>query len=700
MPQRNTDYDELNFWQERILRNLLLVAVALGWAVYLPSVALSVKEGLYDIAVIDTLIYLCALFLFFYPGVSYTVTALIFCGMSYALGMVLLFVLGPFGAGPVWLFAFPVLVALFIGLHSSIAALFINGITIAGVGLLAHHGFLEWGNQAVNPVQKWIVTSLNFMLLNIIVVASVTALLKGLYQSLETVARSQKKYRQIFENLQDVYFEAVLDENRLTEVSPSVEKITGYTRKEILNTPTSFFYKNPEERKILVEQLLKSSTINDFNVTVKDKNDCVKIFSINAGLIFNRETNTKIITGMLRDVTLQKAMEKKNLELQTRLDRARKMEALGLLAGGVAHDLNNILSAIVGYPEVLLMDLEDDSPLKLPLETIKSSGHKAAEIVQDLLTLSRRGITTRNVVNLNDLVRDFLNTPEYGKILEYNPLSTIKADITADQPHIKGSGVHLSKTIMNLVSNAAEAQKNGGEIRISTENIVLDQPVNGYTRIAPGQYVTLKVADQGTGIDTADIERIFEPFFTKKVMGRSGTGLGMAVVWGTVQDHEGYVDIKTIPGSGTTFILYFPVTGKEINKPVQTLSYADYNGNGEHILVVDDVTEQRNMAKVILEKFNYTVSPVKSGEEALSFLENNSVDLVLLDMIMDPGMDGLDTYKQILSLKPGQKALIVSGFSETDRVQQALDLGASQYIKKPYNLKAMGRAVKKALDRI
>jgi len=182
-------------------------------------------------------------------------------------------------------------------------------------------------------------------------------------------------------------------------------------------------------------------------------------------------------------------------------------------------------------------------------------------------------------------------------------------------------------------------------------------------------------------------------------MGRSGTGLGMAVVWGTVKDHKGYIDVQSTEGKGTTFALYFPVSREELAKDKSPVSIEDYMGKGESVLVVDDVEEQREIASRILKKLGYSVTSVSSGEEAVDYLKNNSADLLVLDMIMDPGIDGLETYKRILELHPGQKAIIVSGFSETERVKEAQRLGAGAYVKKPFLLEKIGIAVRDELDR-
>ncbi len=407
--------------------------------------------------------------------------------------------------------------------------------------------------------------------------------------------------------------------------------------------------------------------------------------------VFDAQGNTTKVAVLARDVTERKS-------LQNRLQRAEKMEVIGTLAGGVAHDLNNILGGIVSYPDLLLMELPEDSPLRKPILTIKKSGQKAAAIVQDLLTLARRGVAVSEVANLNDLITEYLKSPEHEKIVEFHPQIQFVADLETDLLNVLGSPVHLSKSLMNLVSNAAEALPDGGSVVISTKNQHIDRPIGDYDEVIEGDYVTLSVADNGTGIVAADLERIFEPFYTKKVMGRSGTGLGMSVVWGTVKDHKGYVDVQTTEGKGTTFQLYFPVTRKDAEKDKISTSPDGYMGNGETVLVADDVEEQREVASMLLTKLGYSVHTVSNGEEAVEYMKTGSADLVVLDMIMDPGIDGLDTYKKILDLHPGTKAIIASGFSETDRVKEAQRLGARQYLRKPYTLEKVGIAVKAELQ--
>jgi nitrogen-specific signal transduction histidine kinase/CheY-like chemotaxis protein len=394
-------------------------------------------------------------------------------------------------------------------------------------------------------------------------------------------------------------------------------------------------------------------------------------------------------------------MEEDRRVLQERLQRSEKMEALGTLAGGVAHDLNNVLGIVVGYSEMLLNDLDESDPGRSDAMEVLKGGQRAAAVVQDLLTLARRGVQGRKVLNLNAVVKECLKTPELDQLISYHPNILLKTDFEADLLNIAGSSVHLMKSVFNLVSNAAEAiPHGGGTITIKTRNHYLDKPVWGYDEVKEGDYVVLSISDTGEGIPASDVVRIFEPFYTKKIMGRSGTGLGLAVVWGTVKDHLGYINVESEKGKGTTFTLYFPVSRDEITPEQVSISAEEYMGKGESILIVDDVREQRQLATSMLTKLNYKVVSASSGEEAVKYMQEHRVDLLVLDMIMDPGIDGLDTYRKILEIHPRQKAIIVSGFSESERVLQAQSLGAGAYVKKPYVLEKLGLAVRKELDRI
>jgi CheY-like chemotaxis protein len=329
---------------------------------------------------------------------------------------------------------------------------------------------------------------------------------------------------------------------------------------------------------------------------------------------------------------------------------------------------------------------------------MQKSGHRATAIVQDLLTVARGVATTQKPLSLNYLISDYLNSPEFKKLEQFHPTVTIKTNLDSDLFNVNGSIVHIRKVVMNLVSNASEAIEGFGDVTISTMNHYVDRPFRGYDNVKIGEYAILSVSDDGSGISSDDLERIFEPFYTKKAMGRSGTGLGLAVVWNVVQDHRGYIDTTT-DENGTTFELYFPITRDEISDKDLTIPAKDYKGNGETILVVDDVESQREISAKFLELLGYKTKVVSSGEEAVEYLKENTVNLLLLDMIMDPGINGRETYERIVKDHPNQKAIIISGFAETDEVMETQRLGAGQYIKKPFTLEKIGLTVKEELEK-
>lgn len=517
----------------------------------------------------------------------------------------------------------------------------------------------------------------------------------------KALRQSEQRFRSLVETTSDWVWETDRD-GVYTYASPKIKDLLGYEPEDVIGKSPFDLMPADEAEKIaglfkdIAEAREPFAGLENINIHKDGRHVVIETSGVP---IFDAGGELLGYRGIDRDITGRKQAEEAREQLESQLKRAEKMEALGRLAGGVAHDLNNVLTAIIGYPDLLLTGLPADSPLRGPLLTIQKSGEKAAAIVQDLLTLARRGVIVKDVIKLNDMVSDYLRSPECEKLNMFHPGVQIVTDLEENLLNILGSPVHISTTLMNLVSNAAEALPDGGQVTISTRNQYIDRPIRGYEDVKEGDYVVLSVSDNGIGISTDHLERIFEPFYTKKVMGRSGTGLGLTVVWGTIGDHNGYIDVKSIEGKGTTFDLYFPATRKEAGKKKAIASIEEYMGNGETILVVDDVQEQREVASMILNKLGYSVHVVSSGEKAVEFMKTDSADLLILDMIMDPGMDGLDTYRKILELHPGTKAVIASGFSETDRVKEAQRLGAGQYVKKPYTVEKIGVAVKTELAR-
>lgn len=394
------------------------------------------------------------------------------------------------------------------------------------------------------------------------------------------------------------------------------------------------------------------------------------------------------------NISLQQKLDE-NQRLQAQLLRAEKMQALGLMAGGVAHDLNNILAGIVSYPDLLLVELPPDSPLRSHIEVIRDSGKRAAEVVADLLTVARGVTMEKHPADLNALITEFLASPEYQAVKAHHPQVTCTPDLAPDLLPISCSVIHIKKCLLNLVTNGLEAMGDSGILTIVTANEAGAETDarNGAPR---RPWVCMMIGDSGSGIAEADLQHIFDPFFSKKVMGRSGTGLGLTVVWNTMQDHGGTIQVNSSP-AGTVFTLRFPAADGSPAAPGQDPLPSELHGGGEKILVVDDEQNQREVARNMLTRMGYEVASVGTGEEALAYLRDHQVDLVVLDMILHPGMSGREAFQQIMRIRPGQKAIIVSGYSANEDVAAVQKLGAGQYLKKPFTYIQLGTAVRMSL---
>lgn len=514
----------------------------------------------------------------------------------------------------------------------------------------------------------------------------------------EALKKSEERYRSLVENADEAI--VVVQDGMVRFANRRVMAAFGYSANEIMSVPV-FELIHPEDREMVVRRYRrkisgdKSPTRHTYRViTKKGQTGWIEVGSV----LIDWEGRPATL-NMITDISKHVQAEEEKKAIEERLQRAEKMQALGQLAGGVAHDLNNVLGVLSGYSELLMMEIPEGRKTRVHVEKILQSTEKGAAIIQDLLTLARRGVTASEVVHINSVVSDFLKTPAFEKIKDCHPLVDFRTDLQEDLLYIKGSPIHLEKALLNLIINGAESISGRGEMTIRTMNRYLDKAVAGYDHVREGDYSLLIVSDTGSGIPPEHVGKIFEPFYTKKIMGRSGTGLGLAIVWGTVKDHNGYIDVQSKIGEGTTFTLYFPATREMPEKISRKEPLEGYMGNGELVLVVDDVPEQREVAAGLLASLNYRVRTVSSGEEAVDYLRGNHADILVLDMIMTPGIDGLETYRRALEVKPGQKAILVSGFSETDRVLDAQKLGAGAYVKKPYLLERIGIAVRNELKR-
>ena len=405
------------------------------------------------------------------------------------------------------------------------------------------------------------------------------------------------------------------------------------------------------------------------------------------------------MVGTVQDISERKKTEEERINLEEQLIQSQKMESMGRLAEAVAHELNQVLTGLVTYPDILLLDMEKDDPLREKIENIKKSGQTAAAIVEDLLSIARGGVADTEALNINNIIIDYTDSPEIKQIKKYNPDVIFNTELDPFLLNIISSEVQILKILHNLTNNAVEAMLNDGRVLISTVNKNIEKPVKGYEYVPKGEYVLLCVSDTGIGIPEVDIKKIFEPYYTKKVLGRTGSGIGLTVVWNIVKEHNGFIDVISEVGNGTVFHIYFPVTEDKIVKNDKIFRMEEYIGNGETVLIIDDEENQREIVINLLKKLNYSPAAVSSGEEAIEYLKINKVDLLMLDMLLGEGMDGLDTYKKIRKICHNQKVIIISGFSASDNIKEAQKLGAGEFVKKHITVEEIGMVIKKELDK-
>ena len=415
---------------------------------------------------------------------------------------------------------------------------------------------------------------------------------------------------------------------------------------------------------------------------------------------------------LARDITERIEQEKRKAEMNARAEQAERMESLGVLAGGVAHDLNNVLGPIVALPDLVeedFRDLGDIVPEKEraqitnTLGVISASALRAAAVVKDLVSLTKRGSYLLAPLDINVLACDAKKAGWMDSIIKRHPDVWFNC-LPADGPcMILGEDSHLSRALYNLVSNAAEAITGEGTVTVSVAQVTLDRPIVGRSVIPAGDFARIEVADTGKGIEPGDLGHVFEPFFTRKKKGeRSGSGLGLSVVYGVVNDHNGFIDVTSEPGEGTSFALHFPLHRADSGSDVEPVTVSVPHGSGR-VLVVDDEESQRFLACRCLKKLGYEADVASDGLAAVEIFSKNQksglgspYELVVLDMIMEAGYDGLRTLREILELYPEQKVIIASGHSEDSRAKKAAELGAD-WLAKPYAHSDLAHAVQRKL---
>jgi two-component system cell cycle sensor histidine kinase/response regulator CckA len=507
----------------------------------------------------------------------------------------------------------------------------------------------------------------------------------GAMETIEDVTErkvAEEKWHSLYNNLPGGSY-TVNDEYIIEDVNDVLCAVTGFTREELIGRPCGTICpKGPHECPFF--GLGKERKDND-ETAVKGKDGRLVPIIKSARRI--PAGNRDIILENFQDIT-----DRKHLEEQLR--HSQKMEAIGQLAGGVAHDFNNILTAIIGYGSLLQMKIGKDESLGKYVNQIIYSAERASNLTHSLLAFSRKHVIDLKAVKVNEIIE------KAGKLLSRLVPEDIELRIvTCGDCVVHADSMQIEQVMMNLVTNARDAMPDGGLLTISTEMIDLDEEfirTNGYGE--PGTYVLISVSDTGVGINEQTRGRVFEPFYTTKEVGK-GTGLGLSIVYGIIKQHDGYVDVRSESGKGTTFRVYLPVIEGDDDK-LEIFETAASPRGSETLLLAEDEPVVRELTKSVLEEFGYTVMEAKDGVDAIEKFEANrdGIQLLILDVIM-PRKDGKQVYNQIKKMRPDMKALFISGYTGDFLSRRGMLEENLNFISKPLTQNMLLRKVREVLDK-
>lgn len=524
----------------------------------------------------------------------------------------------------------------------------------------------------------------------VIALANVSRDIRGRKQFEEALRLAEEKYRGIFDNAVLGIFQSTPD-GRYLSVNQAMARMYGYSSpQEMVAAVTdveSQVYVDPSQRRAFIHLLQKQGVVQDFVYETYCKDGSRGWASVNAREV--RDASGKLIyyEGTQQDIT-----DRKRLEAQ--FEHAQKMEAVGRLAGGIAHDFNNILGVIIGYCDLTMDQARSIQPVARNISRVKQAADRAASLTKQLLAFSRRQMLYPQVIDLNKVV---WNATEMLKRIVCEDIE-VSVNASAGLGLVKVDLGQMEQILMNLAVNARDAMPSGGKIIIETSNVTLDEThPQLYAPIVPGPYVMLSFGDTGCGMDEGTFSRIFEPFFTTKAPGK-GTGLGLATVYGIVQQSNGYIWAYSEPGQGATFKIYFPRV-EDRESASRSEAAAEIKGGTETILLVEDEEALRDIAVILLETAGYTVFSAENATAAVNLIQTTDkrIDLAVTDVIM-PDMNGPELGSRLLELRPGIKVLYVSGYAGDHIARYKHSLTEGSLLAKPFTKESLLTKVRSVLD--
>ena len=519
-------------------------------------------------------------------------------------------------------------------------------------------------------------------------------------QAEQALRNSEERYRSFMQNFQGIVLRTRLDYTPIFFLG-AVEDITGYREEEFLaGDPKWYAIVHPHDRRYVLAtglELIRQAghrLEREYRIVCKDGQ--VRWVQDKLQNICDQQGNPIFVEGAVFDITARKQAEQEKSALEAQLRQAQKMEALGVLAEGIAHDFNNLLQVIGGQVDLLNSLPPDTNKHDQCLERIAQAVARASELVQGLLSFGRKGDSQLTPMDLNQQVREAM------ALLERTlpKMIRLEAHLADDLRLIRADANQVHQVLLNLAGNAADAMPQGGCLRFTTRNLWLgDKFCARHHGLKPGEYVLLEVSDTGCGMDQHTLKHIFDPFFTTKQAGK-GTGLGMAIVYSIVQNHQGVITCHSRPGEGTSFQIYWPALPEDAkNTMSQEKKQIRVAGGQESVLVVDDEELICEMLQQFLSMQGYQVTLAKTGEQAVEMYRQGPGDyqIVILDLGL-PGMGGERTLEELIEINPTVKVLVATGYHEEEKLQRVRELGAKGILFKPYRLDELQQRVRELLD--